>query len=103
MSKYILPDFPNGGSIPVGVQPDDVSPRGVRDMAGNVSEWTASQFEEYTDSDYTVRGPERRFYVFKGGSWGSDDAKEPRIAYRGRGPRTMSDIYIGFRCARDAK
>lgn len=102
LGKYILPDFPNGGPIPVGINPDDRSPFGVHDMGGNVAEWTSDLLESYDNSEYVVRGPEKRFYVFKGGSWGGD-AREARIAFRGRAPSTQADYYQGFRCVRDAK
>ena len=50
----------NGAPVPVGSIPQNVSPYGCRDMAGNIWEWTASL--------YNPSLPD--FHVVKGGSWG---------------------------------
>ena len=50
----------NGAPVPVGSIPQNVSPYGCRDMAGNIWEWTASL--------YNPALPD--FHVVKGGSWG---------------------------------
>ncbi len=66
--------------------PDDISPSGVADMEGNVSEWTATT-------------PSRDTAVVRGGSW--DEGEVPltrRIADRPREYRTTN---VGFRCAAD--
>jgi sulfatase modifying factor 1 len=102
-TREMMTVLSTGGPIPAGVQKNDVTPGGVRDLAGNVAEWTEDRFEEYVGSDYETRGVERKTFVLKGGSWGSDGPKECRIAHRGRAVQTMSDFYVGFRCARDAK
>jgi len=101
-NEFITNDFDYGSPIPVGSIAADASPLGVRDMAGNVAEWVANQMEAYEDSEYVVRGAERRFYVFKGGTWGGGK-DEARISFRGRGPSGQADVYVGFRLARDAK
>lgn len=44
----------------VGFRPENVSPYGLRDMAGNIWEWTTSPYSP-NNSD---------FHVVKGGSWG---------------------------------
>ncbi|GAB4427220.1 MAG: formylglycine-generating enzyme family protein [Anaerolineae bacterium] len=49
-----------GAPWPVGRAPQNVSPYGCVDMAGNIWEWTVSL---YNSSD-------PRFHVVKGGSWG---------------------------------
>jgi formylglycine-generating enzyme required for sulfatase activity len=80
---------PNGQPTPVGSCPAGSSPYGLLDMAGNVNEWTASEYEKGSGSR-TVRG----------GSF-SDDA--PRV----RAPSAASPIPgfrlqgVGFRCAQE--
>jgi formylglycine-generating enzyme required for sulfatase activity len=49
-----------GTPLPVGAIPENISPYGCYDMAGNIWEWTVSL---YSDDD-------PRFHVVKGGSWG---------------------------------
>ena len=50
----------HGAPVPVGSIPQNISPYGCRDMAGNIWEWTASL--------YNPALPD--FHVVKGGSWG---------------------------------
>lgn len=49
-----------GAPLPVGAVPQNVSPFGAVDMAGNIWEWTISLYNE----------ADPRFHVVKGGSWG---------------------------------
>jgi formylglycine-generating enzyme required for sulfatase activity len=49
-----------GAPLPVGAIPQNVSPYGCLDMAGNIWEWTTSLYNE------AIPG----FHVVKGGSWG---------------------------------
>ncbi|MFN8453374.1 MAG: SUMF1/EgtB/PvdO family nonheme iron enzyme [Anaerolineae bacterium] len=49
-----------GTPLPAGAIPDNVSPYGCLDMAGNIWEWTTSLYNE------NIPG----FHVVKGGSWG---------------------------------
>jgi formylglycine-generating enzyme required for sulfatase activity len=52
--------FRNGSPIQVGAIPENISPYGCYDMAGNIWEWTSSL--------YNPKLPD--FHVVKGGSWG---------------------------------
>jgi len=49
-----------GTPLPIGAIPQNVSPYGCYDMAGNVWEWTTSRYNEQVPD----------FHVVKGGSWG---------------------------------
>jgi formylglycine-generating enzyme required for sulfatase activity len=80
-------DVPYTGTCPVATHPDDVSPLGVYDMAGNVSEWTT--------------GKAGAGFVLKGGSW--ENAPRSFTSLGARTDRTNQPEggdTIGFRCAR---
>ena len=92
-----------GSTTPVG----DFSPRGdsaygCADMAGNVSEWTASRFEAYpfdTDSMDHERSDEAAtssLRVLRGGSWHSN-ALRVRTTSRGMTDPWFTDNDVGFR------
>lgn len=49
-----------GAPLPVGAIPQNVSPYGCYDMAGNIWEWTSSLYNDAVP----------HFHVVKGGSWG---------------------------------
>ena len=53
-----------GSPLPVGAIPQNISPYGCQDMAGNIWEWTTSLYHPADD----------RFHVVKGGSWGYSPA-----------------------------
>jgi hypothetical protein len=84
-------DDPDDGYLnlaPVGSFPEDVSPYGVVDMGGNVSEW----------SKVAVASPRMRGLMFVlGANWGSP----PEHAYwRNVRPERYLDFGIGMRCVR---
>jgi hypothetical protein len=79
-----------GGTTPVGkYSPQGDSPYGCADMAGNVWQWTAS--------DYAL-GPK----VLRGGSW-FDVPDGLRSAFRGRDRLDDRSDNYGFRCARGSE
>jgi serine/threonine-protein kinase len=78
------------GPGPVGAFPADTSPYGVLDMAGGVSEWTASWLDE---------GQRQR--VVKGGHWASGPT-ECRSASRFTQPPHRVSPTLGFRVVREA-
>ena len=89
--------------FPVGSYPEDRSPYGVMDMAGNVSEWVADTFGPYPGAPPTDRpGFGRGLRVARGNSWGNRDYSTP-LAIRYPYEADRVDSVIGFRCARDAR
>lgn len=90
---------------PVGSFPDGVSPYGVHDMAGNVSEWVADWYRAYPGSTYTSDAFGERFKVVRNSSWGGSAghytvAHFYRAAYRFYHAPDQRFRDIGFRCAR---
>ncbi|HTQ47663.1 MAG TPA: SUMF1/EgtB/PvdO family nonheme iron enzyme [Polyangiaceae bacterium] len=68
---------------------------GLYDMAGNVWEWTASQYCPY---DRPGCGDARR--VIRGGSWSMVDFLFVRLTDRSPADPTTRNTNLGFRCAR---
>ncbi len=77
----------------------DVSPFGIRHLAGNVSEWVQNNY-----SDKYGAPPNTQLRVYRGGNF-IDDPKRSTNTYRWADyPYTIPDnqlIRIGFRCAKD--
>ena len=102
-----------GRLMPVGRFPGGASPYGVRDLAGNVWEWVADDYDPhyYGRSPYRdPRGPGPRSErsermsrkVLRGGACCSMFGL-PRTSNRLAFPADFADDDIGFRCAADAK
>ena len=113
-----------GSSTEVMKYKAGVSPYGVFDMAGNVSQWTASDFRPYKGSDAPVdvfqpkkvqattaedRGlkvadlvaVDGVYKVRRGGSWKSDPFSTSSYHRNFSFPYYASDFF-GFRCASNA-
>jgi|GEM_PF-1222714 len=75
---------------PVASHPSGASPYGVMDMAGNVREWVFDREEDRS------RQPKRGI---RGGMF-TDQGMNIRSARRTWGDISVSDVGIGFRCAR---
>ena len=93
----------SSGPCPVGSRHFDVSPFGVLDMAGNVSEWTADGYDPYSAADQRNPQGSRRagaLRVFRGGNWNSAGKDAVRADHR----ESLNPGYrfetMGFRCAR---
>lgn len=95
------------GPAAVGAYPDGASPLGIRQLIGDVWEWTSSDFTgypgfaawPYREYSEVFFGPE--YKVLRGGSFAAD-----RVACRGTFRNwdypIRRQIFAGFRCARDA-
>ena len=126
MDPQRLNTYYNLGATNVVTRFDNgVSAFGVYDMAGNVSEWTASEFEPYAGSiaAASVFKPKKLvagsqadknmkvadlvtaesgiFKVRRGGSWKSDPFSTSSYHRNFSLPHYASDFF-GFRCAKDA-
>jgi len=90
----------------VGSFGNGVSPYGVHDMAGNISEWTA----DWYDAEYykvkiadDPKGPESGTEkVVRGGGY-DVEYHNLLLTVRIAAPPATSDNFTGFRCAKDAK
>lgn len=94
------------GIAPVGTYPNSKSPYGVYDMAGNVWEWVADDYQAYPGN----KEPNPEFgtgkKVLRGGGGGIGHYALSQF-FRAAGrqasdPRAMS-ADVGFRCAQDAR
>lgn len=94
-----------GSTFAVGSFPDDTSPYGVMDLAGNAWEWTADWYKGYPGNDHFDVEYGNKYKVIRGGG---AIAYEQKAATRRCADRNRSLPYdtheaLGFRCARDLK
>ena len=95
-------DWPDG-ITPVGHYPQNKSPYGVYDLAGNVWEWVADWYDRYPGSSYEHNGFGTKNKVLRGGGGGIGHYALS-VFYRGAArsfaPPTTASGDIGFRCAK---
>ena len=77
----------HGSPAPVGTHPDGASPYGLLDLAGNVWEWTSTQYP-----------PGER--VLRGGSFASPGLAWARCTMRSHSRPLRRQAHVGFRVAR---
>ena len=80
-----------------GTIPENVSPYGVMDLAGNVWEWTENWYQPHPGNQYENDLYGEQFKVIKGGSWNSN-LDLARGSVRGKALPGQKKNYIGFRC-----
>ena len=95
------------GPAPIGAYPAGASGWGAHQMVGDVWEWTASEFEAYPGfSSFPYREYSDAFFgsgykVLRGGSWATSPLAA-RATFRNWDNPIRRQIFVGFRCARDA-
>jgi iron(II)-dependent oxidoreductase len=93
---------------PAGSYPVGASAYGVRQLIGDVWEWTSSGFRPYPGfGAFPYREYSEVFFggdyrVLRGGSWATDGAAA-RATFRNWDHPIRRQIFAGFRCARDAR
>lgn len=92
---------------PVGAYPGGASVYGLRQLVGDVWEWTSSGFEGYPGfrsfpyKEYSEVFFGGDYRVLRGGSWATDRTAV-RATFRNWDHPIRRQIFSGFRCARDA-
>ena len=95
-----------GGIAPVGSYPQNKSPYGVFDMAGNVWEWVADWYQQYPGGTFQSEEFGEKNKVIRGGGGGVGHYSLSfffRSAMRGYALPDAKSADVGFRCAWDAK
>jgi iron(II)-dependent oxidoreductase len=92
---------------PLGSYPDGASAYGVRQLVGDVWEWTSSDFTGYPGfrsfpyKEYSEVFFGSDYKILKGGSWATHPLSG-RPTFRNWDYPIRRQIFAGFRCARDA-
>jgi iron(II)-dependent oxidoreductase len=97
---------------PAGSHAAGASPQGVRQLLGDVWEWTSSDFRgypgfrpfpyrEYSEVFFAEASGEATYKVLRGGSWATDPVVG-RSTFRNWDHPIRRQIFSGLRCARSA-
>jgi iron(II)-dependent oxidoreductase len=92
---------------PVGSYPEGASGWGVEQLIGDVWEWTASDFAAYPGfeafpyPEYSEVFFGDEYKVLRGGSWATHPTAV-RTTFRNWDYPIRRQLFVGFRCARDA-
>jgi len=78
-----------GGTCAVGSKPSGDDAWGVKDLAGNVAEWTSSRWGEGSSSR-----------VIRGGGWNTTDTVMLQSSHRESLAAEEKNSNVGFRCAK---
>lgn len=93
-------------TLAVGCFPQGATPEGMLDLAGNVLEWTRSEYREYpydpADGREAGDDPAQKRFALRGGSWAALPL-DLRAARRGRGTLDDRNQNVGLRLARHLK
>jgi iron(II)-dependent oxidoreductase len=106
------PEYANLGQVrlqptPVASFPRGASPVGALQMVGDVWEWTSTSFTGYPGfrafpyREYSEVFFGSEYKVLRGGSWATDPTA-CRTTFRNWDLPVRRQIFVGFRCARDA-
>lgn len=93
-------NFNATSTVPVASYPTGVSPFGLYDMAGNVSEWTLDWIGPYSPAGATnpTGASTGSLRAYRGGPFYTTYANEVRAAYRYGGTPSYGEPGLGFRC-----
>ena len=94
---YSLNETKSYDTAEVGTYPLDISPFGVMDLNGNVSEWTSSNWTMNLGTDATYGD---KLKVVKGGRWEETSNYSGWIAQRMAATPWTSSNTVGFRCVK---
>ncbi len=95
------------GPEPAATRPEGASPHGALAMTGDVWEWTASEFRGYPGfAAFPYREYSEIFFnsglrLLRGGSWATRPTTA-RPTFRNWDFPERRQLFVGFRCARDA-